>query len=113
MASVQEAYERAGVVHGDNDRVCGVVEQTGKPRVIQASFKPVRVIGWFDRIFIAVFLISIGFIIGVFVAWQPLALERIHREFNNITIYEDGSYTAQTHEGRLVSGCIAGGLCED
>lgn len=39
------------------------------------------------------------------------SLQSIHRSYNHIRIYEDGSYTGQTVGGDQVTGCIKKALC--
>lgn len=106
---VQEAYEQADVVHDDDN--CTVCEDL--PEVYVGEMQPVYRLDWVDRLLIGMSLFTAGFLCGMWLSWQPLALERVHEEFNNITIFEDGSYAAQTHDGRTVGGCIRGGICED
>ena len=39
------------------------------------------------------------------------SLQSVHRSYNHIRIYEDGSYTGQTVGGEQVTGCIKKALC--
>lgn len=40
-------------------------------------------------------------------------LQEVHREYNHIRIYEDGSYEGQDIQGQRVTGCIEGALCDE
>ena len=40
------------------------------------------------------------------------ALEDLHRDYNHLTMYEDGSYTGQSITGERISGCVRGALCD-
>ena len=39
-------------------------------------------------------------------------MQQIHKEYNHIKIYEDGSYVGETTSGLHVEGCIEGALCD-
>ena len=55
-----------------------------------------------------------GFFIGIVVAWNPTepTLTNLYKEYNHITMYEDGSFEGQAIDGRLVGGCIPDALCD-
>lgn len=38
-------------------------------------------------------------------------LQQIYKGYNNLTMYEDGSYKAETINGQSEIGCINGALC--
>ena len=56
----------------------------------------------------------LGFFIGIILAWNPTepTLTNMYKEFNNITMYEDGSYTGQLADGSYTVGCIQNALCD-
>lgn len=64
-------------------------------------------------IIIATLAISVGFLVGMRVAWQPLPMERIYKEYNHMKVYEDGSYLGETREGIAVDGCLQIALCNE
>ena len=41
------------------------------------------------------------------------SMEEVHKAYNHIRIFEDGSYEGQTSGGMKVTGCITGALCQD
>lgn len=48
-------------------------------------------------------------LIGYHLTNSPL--QQIYNGYNNLTMYEDGSYKAETINGQLEIGCINGALC--
>ena len=39
-------------------------------------------------------------------------LQDVHRDYNHITIHEDGSYEGENRQGVAVTGCVRGALCD-
>lgn len=117
MATVEEFYERAGVVHGVNDAVCEVV--TYHKASIWAVVR--HMLGSIFATLLGVALIVIAVVtvyyVGFFLArgleWKRPPLEQLWEHYNHVRIYEDGSYSGETKDGKQVSGCLSGGLCND
>lgn len=42
---------------------------------------------------------------------DPLAV--VYERYNNVVVYEDGSWQGQDLNGNKVSGCVTNGLCND
>ena len=66
-----------------------------------------------NKLIVSLVILTIGFAIGIYVAWQPLPMERLYRDFNYIQVYEDGSYRAEGRDGVPVTGCIRNAICQD
>ncbi len=56
---------------------------------------------------------ALCFLAGLWTCWPPDPLGKLHREYNYITIYEDGSYNAETHDGQPIGGCLPEGECNE
>lgn len=54
-----------------------------------------------------------SFFIGMKVAWQPLPMERIYKEYNHMRVFEDGSYVGETRQGIAVDGCLQIAICNE
>lgn len=66
----------------------------------------------FWRITAIVFLALSMFSVYVAMRTSENAIDRLGREFEYITIYEDGSYEGMTPEFKTVRGCINGRECQ-
>lgn len=59
-------------------------------------------------------IFGLGLLCGLFIAHLTgNSAISVYQDYNHARFYEDGSYVAQTHDGRIISGCVKGGLCED
>lgn len=105
--TTDEIYRGYGVVHTDDCEVCDLTESIPR-RMFMVRGK------WINRVLIGTLLVSLGFLAGVYVAWQPSdPLERVYKAYNNVRIYEDGSWEGNDRNGLHVTGCIVGALCRD
>lgn len=58
--------------------------------------------------------ILFGLVIGFAIAFVPTSpLEDIYRGYNTITMFEDGSFIAETTDGKLIDGCVKNAICND
>ena len=80
--------------------------------------EPRKKISWSNVALVLLMSMAIGqwaFIAGTF---QPAvvsynSMEEVHKSYNHLRIFEDGSYEGQTSGGLQVTGCISGGLCDN
>lgn len=100
--SIQEWYERAGVIHSED--CCQICLEENKNERVSMNV---------NKILYTLVAMGVGVCIGLVIAWQPLPLERLHRDYSYIQIYEDGSYVAETREGQPERGCILTAQCNE
>lgn len=64
-------------------------------------------------------IIGILAISTLFFAWLAVSassqntMQKLYKEWNTFTMYEDGSYVAEGHDNVHYRGCIKGALCND
>lgn len=67
-------------------------------------------------------LVAVGFFLGAAAMLAVIAfsgnltkspLERIHKEYNYVMIFEDGSFEGETKDGQYERGCILEAPCND
>lgn len=66
-------------------------------------------------IIITITIATMAFIVGVMI--EPYSgnsvLEQAYKQYNNVRVYEDGSYSGKTIDGKNITGCIKYAPCND
>lgn len=113
MASVEEVYRELGVVHGTDCTVCDITDRSISVRKNKGYLTHVLsvllllaalfVVGWG--------LIATGYFIARGMEWHN-PRTYIYERYNWYRMYEDGSVQAETRDGKIVTFCLRGGMCE-